>query len=100
MESSNVSGWSSNGGYHDGLEVNHNSERQQQIPLKKDHANWGSDEKQILEPPEPPKRRILGVSVTTFWIVATILVIVLAGAVGGGLAGGLASQKKSITVSR
>ncbi|KAI9723826.1 MAG: hypothetical protein M1828_004076 [Chrysothrix sp. TS-e1954] len=41
------------------------------------------------------KRTICGLSVGAFWIVSTVLVVVLAGAIGGGIGGGLASQKKN-----
>jgi hypothetical protein len=81
--------WKSERRENEGLQVNRDHEGLQAAPVQDDVLGKYQQ--------ESPRRRILGLSIVTFWVVTAILVLVLAGAVGGGVAGGLAAQKKANT---
>jgi hypothetical protein len=44
-------------------------------------------------------KRILGLTVPTFWIVTLVVVMILAGGIGGGVGGGLAAKKYNNSAS-
>jgi hypothetical protein len=71
----------------EGLQVNRDYEGLQAAPMQSD--------KTMKYQPELPRKKILGLSVASFWVVIAIIVMTLAGAVAGGVAGGLAAQKKA-----
>ncbi|KAK4188478.1 hypothetical protein QBC35DRAFT_531734 [Podospora australis] len=43
----------------------------------------------------PERKRILGLTVKTFWILVFVIVVILAAGIGGGVAGGLAASNKN-----
>ncbi|KAJ8130957.1 hypothetical protein O1611_g2666 [Lasiodiplodia mahajangana] len=56
-------------------------------------------EKTEPEPSNEGKKRLLGLSVRSFWIAVSLLTLILAGAIAGGLAGGLTSQRANVNSS-
>lgn len=40
--------------------------------------------------PQPPKKRILGLHRSTFWLLIVLVIVIIAAAVGGGVGGSLA----------
>lgn len=79
----------------EGLQVNRDHEGLQAVPPQKTYKDNAF--RRTQHGAEGPQRRILGLSVTAFWVVVGVLVLLLAGGIGGGVGGGLAAQKKNKT---
>ncbi len=87
--------WKNQQQYNDAPQLNLDHEGLQATPIQdgnRKYTGWSDD-------PQHPKRKILGISVVSFWLLVVILVVVIAGAIGGGVGAGLAAQKKSVATS-
>jgi hypothetical protein len=74
----------------EGLQVNRDHEGLQIVEKLRGPATWDREDG---GEGEGRRKRILGLSVPTFWILVLISVLIIAGGVGGGIGAGLAAQK-------